>query len=126
MTEKTKTEITWQITRGKGGMIHAGRTSDGIGYVVEPWLRFGHRIGWLASQGDSRHVGLFPTLREAGAVCEADVPQARIILGDLCPACDAKGPHDSNGERGALKSYACTACGTHWDPAHYDTTREGA
>ena len=35
--------------------------------------------------------------------------------GGECPACGHAGPHDDNGERGAYKTFCCTACGEHFD-----------
>jgi len=34
-----------------------------------------------------------------------------------CSACAHEGPHESNGERGYLAAWCCTACGEHMDTA---------
>jgi uncharacterized Zn finger protein len=44
-----------------------------------------------------------------------------IANGRECPECGEyeRGGHENNGERGDLRSYACTCCGTHWDAADW-------
>lgn len=32
-----------------------------------------------------------------------------------CPECGDGGPHEDNGERGSYLSWACAACGAHFD-----------
>lgn len=61
--------IKWQ---GKSP-IYAGRTDDGYSYVVE-LVTFAHSggIGWYASQGDWRGLGIHKTLKAAKEACEND------------------------------------------------------
>lgn len=46
---------------------------------------------------------------------KADELRTARRLGELCPRCDAHGPHRWDGVCGRYAGYTCTACGMQWD-----------
>jgi len=62
----TTTTIRWTRTETRHGNVLTSPTGR---FVVEPWVRHGRRVGWLARGADQ--PGPWPTAAEARMACEA-------------------------------------------------------